>query len=267
MNVIIAWLIGTALSLMIKSITMINDVQSNTIFIAELSKNILPGQRITAESLVADLPQIQKKSVEMISAQRALQTMKSDMPELEYLSDNPFRDIITFQTKGLSNAGIPQLVSELKDIQGIESVYYDEELIESLPGSLYRIQTGFFVISLLVFLGSLIALILRIIRDLRTYKQDITIMILAGSHDSAILEDRRGWSIKWGSWSALIAAIFMVINILFINQTLLHDLEITFLQSLMAIGFMIVIVIMLHAVTTHLTIKSYLAQLNPNIKS
>ena len=267
MNAIIAWLIGISLVILIKSTTMVNDIQSNTVFVAELAENVLPGQRITAESLLKDDIRIKKSSVELISALRAQKSMLKEMPEIEYMSSNPFRDIIVFKTSGLKNSNVEEFVNELTNIQGIEKVYFDEEFLRSIPHSVQRIKSGLLITSLFFLLGGIVALVLRVKRDLRTHNESMRIMSLAGSEDFFILSERRFWSLKWGLISACLAIAFIVINILFINLTLFNDLEITFLQSVLAILIMLFIVVSVQLLTTQITITSFLNRLNPNLSS
>ena len=264
MNAILAWLIGISLLMVIKSITMVKDIQTNTVFVAELAENILPGQRITAESLLKDEPLINSRSVELISSLRAHKTMLKEMPEIEYMSSNPFRDIILFKTQNLSIDDLNIFIDELKNIQGIEEIYYDEEFLAFIPHSVKRIRSGILVAAIFFLLAGIIALILRVKRDLRAHKEDIKIMSLAGSEDDQIIAQRRNWSLKWGLISSVIAILMITINILFINLTLLNGLEITFLQTISALLVMLVVVLIILTATTHLTLKTYLSHLNPN---
>ncbi len=265
MNVILSTIVGISISLMMKALTAHSDIQSSAVFVAEMSKNIMPGQRITAESLLKDVEQVDESSIKLISADQALATMKADMPELAYMADNPFLDIITFETKGLKLETIEGFKQDLLEIKGIENVYYDRTLMETLPDSLGRVRWGILIMGFLFLLGALVILSLRIKRDLRAYSQDIRILSIAGSDEDKIINARVAWSTKWGSISAAIAAVFMLINIIFINNTLLDGLEITFLQSIISIVAMLVLVIGSHALVTHQGLKSYFANLNLSI--
>ena len=267
LNTILSSLIGIALCLVLKAYNMLTDVQSNTVFVAELEKEILPGQKITIESLMNDNVMIKKGSIELITAQEANETMIQEMPEIEYMADNPFRDIILFKMTEASIQERERLINELEDIRGIENVYHDEELLATMPNSIKSIRLGMLLVASLVLLGSIIALVLRIKRDLKARKEEIRIMSLAGAEESYIMDLRRSWSVKWGIITALFASAITAINILLMNETLFNDLEITFLHGLLTILAMMVCVTLIHGLTTHLTIKNYLSQLNPNIKT
>ncbi len=265
MNVIIASIMGLSLCLMIKAISAADDFQSNTVFVAELSKNIFPGQVITAVSLLSDMPQIDRNSVEHIPATKALATMKEDMPELDYMADNPFHDVIIFKTQGINNKNIDHLSTLVMDINGVTGLYNDAELIATLEQSSKRARQGLFILSLIILIGSLSALCLRIKRDLRPFSNDIRIMSLAGSTDQDIISVRRLWSAKWGTISAILAALIMILNIIFINNTLFDGLEITFLQSVISVLIMMALVIIVHVSFTHYSIKTYLGHINTSI--
>ena len=243
------------------------DVQSNTVFILELEKEVMPGQKITIESLLKDKEEIKSSTVELITAQEAHDLMSKDLPEIQYMSDNPFRDIILFKVKETSFENRDRLIEELEGVRGVGAVFYDQNLLDQLPNSLEMIRIGFLAISIAVLFGCILALILRIKRDLRARKEEIRIMSLAGAQEGHIMDIRRSWSIKWGMITAFFAAIITAINILLMNKTLLRDLEITFLHGVLTILAMIVVVTLIHAATTHITVNKYLAQLNPNIKS
>jgi len=132
MNVIIASILGFALCLLIKSFTIHRDIQSSALFVAELEKDVKPGQRISAESLIKDIPYVMKSSVKVTSSAEALETMKKEMPELVYLADNPFRDVITFRTSDLQTGDLEQWLADIKEIRGIDAVFYDQALLEEL---------------------------------------------------------------------------------------------------------------------------------------
>lgn len=265
MNVIISSLLGVALCFLIKSITVQSDLLSNTVFIAEFAETVQSGQLITAEVLLSELPNVRKSSVQLVRAAAAFEEMKSEMPELKYMADNPFRHIITFKTEGLAADNLPNFESQVKGLAGIEQVYYDRDFLSTLSGSFSNVRLGISILSLILCVGTLIALGLRIKRDIRTYKDDIKVLTIAGASSSSIMKSRLNWSIKWGAISALIAAVVSMINIFFINQTLLSDLEITFLQAVLAILLMVGLVIGAHALVTYQIIKSYLIKLNPSI--
>ena len=267
MNIVIASILGFALCLLIKSITIHRDIQSSMVFVAELSSKIRPGQRITAESLIQDIPYITKRSISLTPAEDALEVMKHEMPELSYLSDNPFRDIITFTTTDLRLDGMDSWMQEITDVPGIEAVYYDQSLLNQLSADRGRPRIGVMTLAVLILVGSIIILILRIKRDLRSYHQEAKILSLAGSSASDIISHRRSWSTRWGMITAGLASLVMLVNILFMNITLLDGIEITLLQSIMSIAAMILLVVAVHTLVTHQSLKSYFAQLNPSVKT
>jgi len=267
MNVVIASILGFAICLLIKSITLHRDVQSSAVFVAELSKSIKPGQRISAESLLKDMENVVGKSLKMSTAAEALETMKKEMPELAYLADNPFRDIITFRTHDLQAQNIKQWSSRIEDISGIEAVFYDRALLDRLAKDSGRPKLGVMSLALLILLGAMIIMALRIKRDLRPYQEEAKILSLAGSSDEEIIVHRRSWSTKWGAITAGLASLVMLVNILFMNSTLLDGIEITLLQSIISIAVMVVLVIGAHTLVTHQSLKAYFAQLNPSVKT
>ena len=150
MNVIVISIMGLSICLMIKAISVPSDIQSNTIFVLELDRNILPGSRITTESLLSDHKFVRKSSVRHISAKTALETMKSDMPELNYLADNPFHDIIVFQTRDLKANDLDVFELEIGNLSGVSSLHYDRELLESLPPTFTRARIGLLSFSLII---------------------------------------------------------------------------------------------------------------------
>jgi|GEM_PF-4641626 len=267
MNVIIASLIGMSLALMIKATRATHDIQSNTVFLAELSDNVLPGQVMTAETLLKELDFIQDRSVSVISASSALQEMKEDMPELTYLADNPFRDMITFRINVSDKSSLTDLTNEVKGLAGVEEVYYDSDFLKDLSSTSAPIRVGVIIICLIFLIGSIAILALRVRRDVISYLKEVEILSLAGAEEGKIIEQRRAWSIKWGAISAIGAALITVINIIFINNTLLDGLEITFLQSIIAIVVMSIIVLAIHGLVTQRSMTTHFARLNPSIKS
>ena len=114
--------------------------------------------------------------------------------------------------------------------------------------------------------SSLIILALRIKRDLKSYQEEVKIYSLAGASDQELIEHRRLWSTKWGAITAGLASLVMLVNILFMNSTLLDGVEITLLQSIISIVIMAVLVIGAHTLVTHQSLKAYFAQLNPSVK-
>ena len=257
---------GISICLLVKAVSAARDLETNTVFIAEMSKNIFPGQRITAESILSDFPNIKKGSVELITARSALEMMKRDMPELAYMADNPFHDVLVFKTVGLHKADVEDLKQKILEINGIDAVYRDEEFLATLTSSTYHARLGLFSISVIMLLCSIIALGLRVRRDLRQFKGDIRIMSLAGAEGKEIISNRKQWSVKWAMISVLFASAILALNIIFINYTLLDGLEITLLQAVIAIVAMSVIVVLVHLVYTHRSISKYLEQLSPIIR-
>ncbi len=266
MNIVIASILGFAICLLIKSITIHRDIQSSAVFVAELEKDIKPGQRMTAESLLKDIDEIDASSIQLKSASAALEEMKKDMPELDYLSDNPFRDIITFQTTDLKARDVDQWKHQITDIAGVKEVYYDRALLDQLAKDSGRPRLGVAALALLILIGSLVILSLRIQRDLRSYHEEAKILSLAGSSDGELISHRRAWSSKWGGITAGLASLVMLVNILFMNTTLLDGIEITLLQSIISIAIMAVMVVGAHTLVTHQSLKAYFAQLNPSVK-
>lgn len=267
LNVIIATIVGLSLCLMIKVISAPGDLESNIVYVAEMSENVLPGQIITAESLLSDFPEIRRSTVRVVSASEALESMKEEMPEIKYVSDNPFRNNITFRTKGIHLKDLKEFESKVLELGGVEALYYDRAFVSTLSESLSRVRIGAFIFCLLLLFGSLVALALRIKRDIVGFAKDVKILSLAGAEESQIINSRVVWSTKWGGISALIASVICVINIFFINNTLLNGLEITLLQSLLAICLMILVVTGAHALVTLQSLKSYLSKINPSITS
>lgn len=267
MNVIICWLIGVAICLIIKTIAIKNEVATNTVFVAELESDIMPNQKITAERVLSDLDQINKGSIEMVSRSTAMEEMAEEMPEIKYMSENPFRDIILFKTKGTSESELSDLIANVVAIPGINKVVYDEEMITSFDEASSRRRIGVLTMSILVLLLTCIALALRIRRDILANRIDLDVLTFAGSYEEEIIGIRRSKAIKWGFISSLVATIFILLNILFINQTLFEDIEITFLQALSAVFTMIILVVGIHAFMSHNVIKNYLSQLNTAIQS
>jgi len=225
----------------------------------------MPGQRITAETVISDMEYVQSNSVEVISSDRALKEMKEDMPELAYMADNPFLDIITFKTTGLKTSQLNSFKEEIVNIKGVDGLYFDEMLLAELPQSFGRFRLGLMTIAALVLIAALIILVLRIKRDIRGFSQDIKVMSIAGADEDIIVKTRMIWSTKWGAISAGIGAIGIVVNIIFINNTLLDGLEITFLQTIIAIAIMSLLVIGTHALVTHRALKAYFSSLNLSI--
>ena len=266
MNIVIASILGFAICLLIKSITIHRDIQSSAVFVAELDKEVMPGQRITAESLLKDIDHVDVKSIRLKTAGEALEDMKKEMPELTYLSDNPFRDIIIFQTHDLKAKDVATWSHQITDISGIKEVFYDKALLDELAQDNGRPRIGVMTLALLILIGSLIILALRIKRDLKSYQEEVKIYSLAGASDQELIEHRRLWSTKWGAITAGLASLVMLVNILFMNTTLLDGVEITLLQSIISIVIMAVIVIGAHTLVTHQSLKAYFAQLNPSVK-
>ncbi len=225
----------------------------------------MPGQRITAESVISDMSPVQGRSVKVISADEALKRMKADMPELSYMADNPFLDIITFKTTGLEAEDVESFKSDVIKIKGVEGVYVDDMLLSELPETFGRFRLGLLTIAGLVLLGAMVILVLRIKRDIRAFSKDIKVMSIAGADEDVIVKSRVTWSAKWGAISAAIGAAAMLVNIIFINNTLLDGLEITFLQTFTAIAIMFLIVTGLHAFVTFRTLKAYFSSLNLSI--
>ena len=267
MNVVIAMIMGISICLIVKAFSAYEDLQSNAVFVAELSQNIMPGQRITVESVITDIDMVQSNSVRLISADDALKLMKKDMPELSYMADNPFLDIITFKTKGLQGADIEKFKDEVMQIKGVEGVFFDDMLLTSLPETFANFRWGLITIAGLVLLGAIIILVLRIKRDIRAFSKDIKVMSIAGADEDNIVKTRVTWSTKWGAISASIAAVAILVNIIFINNTLLDGLEITFLQSFLGIAIMFVIVVGVHTFVTFRSLKAYFSSLNLSIAS
>lgn len=265
MNVVIATIMGISLCLIIKAVSAYKDLQSSAVFVAELSENIMPGQRITAESVISDMSLVQSSSVKVISADDALKSMKADMPELSYMADNPFMDIITFKTKGLKAVDIESFKTDVLNIKGVEGVFFDDMLLNELPETFGRFRLGLVTIASLVLLAAMVILVLRIKRDIREFSKDIRVMSIAGADEDVIVRSRVSWSAKWGSISAAIGAVAMLLNIIFINNTLLDGLEITFLQTFTAIAIMFLIVTGLHAFVTFRSLKAYFSSLNLSI--
>jgi len=266
MNVVIASILGFAICLLIKSITVHQDIQSSAVFVAELDKDIQPGQRISAESLLKDIEHVDVQSIVLKTAHEALEEMKAEMPELDYLSDNPFRDIITFQTTDLKARDVDQWKHQITDISGIKEVFYDRALLNELAKDSGRPRLGVTILALLILVGSLIILALRIKRDLRSYHEEAKILSLAGSSDSDLVRHRRALSTKWGAITAGLASLVMLVNILFMNSTLLDGIEITLLQSIISIVIMAVMVVGAHTLVTHQSLQAYFTQLNPSVK-
>ncbi len=267
MNIVIASILGFAICLLIVSITIPRQIQSSAVFVAELDKDVKPGQRMSAESLLKDIEHVDASSITVVTAGEALESMRQEMPELEYLSDNPFRDIITFTTRDLKTQQIAQWTRQITDISGIKEVYYDQALLEALAQDTGKPRLGVISLALLVLIGSLIIMALRIKRDLRSYHEEAKILSLAGSSDDDLIRHRRSWSTKWGAITAGLASLVMLVNILFMNTTLLDGIEITLLQSIISIAIMAVMVIGAHTLVTHQSLKAYFAQLNPSVRT
>jgi len=122
-------------------------------------------------------------------------------------------------------------------------------------------------LALLILISSLVILALRIKRDLKGWHEEVKILSLAGSSDEEIISHRRSWSIKWGAITVGLASLVMLVNILFMNWTLLDGIEITLLQSIISIVVMAALVIGAHGLVTHQSLKHYFTQLNPSVKS
>ena len=238
MNVVIATIMGLSICLIIKAVSAYQDLQSNAVFVAELSQNIMPGQRITVESVISDMDLVQSGSVRLVSSDDALEYMQQDMPELAYMADNPFHDIVTFKTRGLDAAEVDDFTHEIRKIKGVEGVFFDDMLLRNLPESFGRFRLGLLTLAALMFIAALMILVLRIKRDIREFSKDIKVMSIAGADEDVIVKSRVSWSTKWGAISAGLGAVAILVNIIFINNTLLDGLEITFLQSLIGIAIM-----------------------------
>jgi len=122
-------MLGLLMLSLIKGMFLERELQANASYIVELSSNVLPGQRITAESLLKDMDGVVASSVIYISKTEALETMMEDYPGLASSEwENPFREILTFRTVSVGTKELEVLKNKVEKIPGVSAMYFESDV-------------------------------------------------------------------------------------------------------------------------------------------
>jgi len=245
----------------LKGAAIEQDLKANSSYIAELSPSILPGQRIVAESLIKEMSEVKASTVELISKEEAKDMMLSDFPHLaDGTLDNPFRDIIRFNTNGIDESGTVLLEEAILKIQGVSSFYYEQEVYKGLKSGISRFRWALLGFSSILIVAVILMIGYALNRRLTQNKKNTRIMHLAGVKDKDIITPY----IKSGLQSSLIcgsiAIVLLILNILFINTTLLVGVEISLVQAIIACIFVALASVLIYISTTYYSTRSFIQQ-------
>jgi cell division protein FtsX len=258
---ILLWILGLIALSLIKGAGIEQDLQANASYIAELNPSILPGQRIVAESLIKEMPQVRAGTVELINKEEAKEMMLSDFPHLANAAiENPFRDIIRFNTTNIKKEGVVSLETAILKIQGVAAFYYEQEVYKGLKSGLGRFRWALIGLSSILLLSVITMIIYALNRVLIQNKKNSRIMHLAGVQDQDIMAPYIKSGLKTSLICASISIVILILNILFINRTLLVGVEISFLQAIIACIFVLLMSVLLYLTTTYYSTRSFIQQ-------
>jgi len=257
---ILLWLIGLISVTLIKGINLSNDLKSSSVYIVELDTNILPGQKIIAESLIKDIKGIQEGSMTIIPKGQAADIMISELPEIDNYNQDIFRDIITFKLGKTSAAEIASIRRDVLDIGGVTGFFHEQEIFNGINSGISRFRMSLLVLSVVLFIAVILVILYALRQAFALQKENIVAMFLAGATPKVIMKPYIVSAIKRALKTALIAIIILVVNILLINRMLLQGIEVSFLQTLAACVLVMVISMTTYYLTTYNTTNSYLNQ-------
>ena len=258
---ILLWILGLIALSLLKGGGIEQDLQVNASYIAELSPSILPGQRIVAESLIREMAEVKAETVELVGKEEAREMMLSDFPHLsEATMENPFRDIIKFQTNGLDKEGSASLEAGVLKIQGVSSFYYEQDVFRGLKSGISRFRWALIGFSSILLLAVILMIVYALNRLLIQNKRNTRIMYLAGVYDKDIIAPYMKSAMKSSVICAAISILILIVNILFVNSTLLVGVEISLLQAIIACVFVAFMSIVIYVATTYYSTRSFIQQ-------
>lgn len=258
---VLLWILGLIALSLLKGAGIEQDLQANASYIAELSPSILPGQRIVAESLIKEMKEVRASTVELIGKEVARDMMISDFPHLSESSiDNPFRDIIRFKTNGVDNESITSLKAGILKIQGVSSFYYEQDVFRGLKSGIGRFRWALIGFSSILLLAVVLMTVYALNRRLNQNKRNSRIMYLAGVQDKDIIAPYMKSAFKSSITCAAISILILIVNILFVNRTLLVGVEISFLQAIIACIFVTLMSVLIYVATTYYSTRSFIQQ-------
>ncbi len=257
-STLLLWVIGLIVVSLIKGISLGKDLKSNSLYIVELSENILPGQKITAESLIKDLPGVKKSSLEFVPKNKGAEIMMTELPQLANYNEDIFRDLITFKANSLTTVEIAALRKSVVDISGVSGFYHEEDIFSGIDHGISRFRLTLIFLALILLMAVVLVIFYALRQAFSLKRSHIVAMYIAGSSRDMIIRPYLKLAIRRALQSAGIALILLVFNILLINSTLLRGIEISILQTVSTCLVVTLIAIATYYLTTSLTASAFL---------
>ncbi len=239
--------------------TLEDELQANASYIVELTDNVLPGQRITAESLIKDMKGVEAGSVYLLDKGSAKKIMQADFPILvESGVDNPFRDLIIFKIGDISQSYLNQIQEDILQIDGVEALYAGKEMYQGLESSIKSFRWALLGLSVfLLLVAGLIAVYILNSMMMRNAEK-VRVLHLAGVQQRDIMSPYMAHAFKTGLLCGILAMVLLIINIFFINRTMLNGVEVSYLHMSIASIFVLLTGTIIFVLVSYFSTRSFI---------
>lgn len=231
--------------------------------IVELDESAAIIDMVNLESYLNNAPFVRPGTIQTVSKEKAAEMMRDEFGEAFLKLDlpNPFLDVVFFNLKAeyLDPQKLQQIREEIKGLNAINDVYYQESLIDNIANNLKK--AGYFALGFGLFFILVSATLIHNTIRLALYSNRFLIknMELVGASWSFISRPYLLRAILHGMLSSLIAILALVGLLYWINHSFPEVYLFQDVRLLLLVIFGIVFLgVLIYALSTFYVVNKYL---------
>ncbi len=261
---LVLFMLGLFALIFLQANNLLTYLRENVNIIAELKRDVTPGQKAELESYLRKAPYLKAESLQFISREEAFRQMQEEFgEELEMLDlVNPMYDTYVFHVKSafLDAKTLSRIRTNLKaHFDFVNDLYYRETLISNAAHNLKKLGWISLGIGILAALIALVLIHNTIRLSLQENRFLIKTMQLVGASWEFI---SRPYLLK-SALAGFISAIIAVAALELLRQRIMHGLpELAEIQDTSKIvliyGSLFVLGILIYVLSTYAVVKKHL---------
>lgn len=259
---IVMFLLGMFVLILLHSHNLTNLIKEKMNIVAELTDSANKNKAI---EVIKSIPEIRTNTVSLIPKEQALETMGSNLQIKFDSQNNPFRDVITFNVKAehYSIETLKKIKTQLEQIEGFDSVYYEDLTIKNIKSNLSKVAYTIFFIGLIFVFLAIVIIQNTINLSMYADRWEIKTMELVGAKWNFIKMPYIKTSVMVGFRAFILAALLIIALMTLIYLKLPRMWEvINIFYILISLGAIFILSIAIPALTTNAASNKYL---NKNI--
>ena len=255
---IVMFLLGMFTIILLHNNDLTNLIKEKMNIVAELSED---SNKDDALSTVRSIEQIRANTIKFIPREEALETMRRNLQMNFEDTNNPFRDVITFniKAKDYSAKSLEGIKSQLEKHPSIEAVYYEDLTIGNIKSNLNKIAYTILIIGLIFVFLAVIIIQNTINLSMYADRWEIKTMELVGARWNFIKMPYIKTSVLVGVKAFLLAAVLItaVVSLIYVKFPQLWEI-INILYVAMSLGAIFGLSIIIPALSTNAATNKYL---------